>query len=45
MRSSRYIISVNNDDDAPINPICDLVIVGDLAEVLPQAAELIRARN
>lgn len=45
MRGSKYIVSVNNDEDAPINPICDLVIVGDVAEVLPQAAALIRNRS
>ena len=45
MRGSKYIVSVNNDEDAPINAICDLVIVGDVAEVLPQAAALIRDRH
>jgi len=45
MRGSKYIVSVNNDEDAPINPICDLVIVGDVAEVLPQATTLIRNRH
>jgi len=35
MRSSRYVVSVNNDDDAPIKEISDLFIVGDLAAILP----------
>jgi len=42
MRSSRYVISVNNDDDAPIKEISDLFIVGDLAAVLPAAAQKLK---
>ena len=44
MRSSRYVVSVNNDDDAPIKEISDLFIVGDLAAVLPAAAQKLKAR-
>jgi len=45
MRSSRYVISVNNDDDAPIKEISDLFIVGDLAAVLPAAAQKLKSRS
>jgi len=45
MRSSRYVVSVNNDDDAPIKEISDLFIVGDLAAVLPAAAEKLKSRS
>jgi len=33
---------VNNDPDCPLFEIADLAVVGDLHEVLPQAAERIR---
>ncbi|MFF5791414.1 electron transfer flavoprotein subunit alpha/FixB family protein [Paeniglutamicibacter sp. NPDC012692] len=45
MQSSTYIVAVNKDPDAPVFEIADLGIVGDLAEVLPQAAAEIRRRK
>lgn len=45
MQTSKYIIAVNKDVDAPVFEIADLGIVGDLAKVLPQAAAEIRRRR
>ncbi|MGL3805000.1 electron transfer flavoprotein subunit alpha/FixB family protein [Paeniglutamicibacter sp. R2-26] len=45
MQSSTYIVAVNKDPDAPVFEIADLGIVGDLAQVLPQAAAEIRRRK
>lgn len=45
MQTSKFIIAINKDVDAPVFEIADLGIVGDLAKVLPQAAEEIRRRQ
>ncbi len=45
MQASQVIVAVNNDPEAPIFEICDFAVVGDLAEVLPQAAAKIRAHR
>ncbi|MFD1375729.1 electron transfer flavoprotein subunit alpha/FixB family protein [Micrococcus antarcticus] len=45
MQTSKFIIAINKDVDAPVFEIADLGIVGDLAKVLPQAAEEIRRRK
>lgn len=45
MQASQVIVAVNNDPEAPIFEICDFAVVGDLADVLPQAAEVIRAHK
>lgn len=39
MQSSKIIIAVNNDEDAPIFEIADFGVVGDYAEVIPQLTE------
>lgn len=36
MDESAMIISINTDEDAPINAIADYVVTGDIAEVLPK---------
>lgn len=45
MQTSKCIIAINKDVDAPVFEIADFGIVGDLAKVLPQAAEEIRRRQ
>lgn len=42
MQASEIIVAVNSDPECPIFDICDFAIVGDLAEVLPQATEVLR---
>lgn len=36
MMESATIISINNDDNAPINHIADYVITGDVADIIPK---------
>ena len=43
MKSSKRIIAINKDKDAPIFQFADLGIVGDALKVLPQITEAIRA--
>ena len=45
MSSSKYIVAINKDADAPIFKITDYGIVGDVFEVLPKLTEKIKARN
>lgn len=45
MQASQVIVAVNSDPEAPIFEICDFAVVGQLAEVLPQAAAEIRRRR
>lgn len=44
MQASQVVVAVNNDPEAPIFEICDFAVVGDLADVLPQAAAALRDR-
>lgn len=45
MQTSKTIVAVNKDDEAPIFELVDFGVVGDLKEVLPQATEEIRKRK
>lgn len=45
MQTSKCIVAINKDEDAPIFEIADFGIIGDLRQVLPQAAEEIRRRR
>ncbi len=45
MQASEIIVAVNSDPECPIFEICDFAVVGDLADVLPQAAASLRAHQ
>ncbi len=45
MQTSKTIIAVNKDEEAPIFEIADLGIVGDLFKVAPQLTEALKARK
>ena len=45
MQTSKTIIAVNKDEEAPIFEIADLGIVGDLFKVSPQLSEAVKTRK
>ena len=45
MQTSKTIVAVNKDDEAPIFELVDFGVVGDLHTVLPAAAEAIEKRK
>lgn len=45
MGSSKLIIAINKDKEAPIFSFCDLGVVGDLNVILPQLTEKIKQRK
>ena len=45
MKSSKVIISINKDPEAPILQISDLGVVGDIFKVLPRLVEEIKKRK
>ena len=45
MQSSGTVVAINKDGNAPIFEFSDLGVVGDLHQVVPKLAELVRARK
>jgi electron transfer flavoprotein alpha subunit len=45
MQTSKTIVAINKDSEAPIFELADFGVVGDLHKVLPKATELVTARK
>ena len=45
MQGSGTVVAINKDANAPIFEYSDLAVVGDLHEIVPKLAELVRARR
>ena len=45
MQGSGTVVAINKDSNAPIFEYSDLAVVGDLHEIVPKLAELVRARR
>jgi electron transfer flavoprotein alpha subunit len=45
MQNSGAIVAINKDPNAPIFDFADFGVVGDLNQVAPRLAELVRARR
>jgi electron transfer flavoprotein alpha subunit len=45
MRSAGIIVAINKDGNAPIFEFCDLGVVGDLFQIIPELTKLVKERK
>ena len=45
VQTAETIVAINKDPDAPIAEFADLMVVGDLFEILPRLTDAINARR
>ncbi|WP_370894726.1 electron transfer flavoprotein subunit alpha/FixB family protein [Janibacter sp. GXQ6167] len=45
MQTSKTIVAINKDEEAPIFELVDFGVVGDLFQVLPQATDAVKAKK
>ena len=45
MQTSKSIIAINKDKDAPVFSFCDIGVVGDLKVIIPELTKLVEARK
>jgi len=45
VQTAGTIVAINRDAEAPIAEFADLMVVGDLFEIVPRLTEAVRARK
>ncbi len=45
MQSSKTIVAINKDPNAPIFEVSDLAVVGEVEAIVPKLTELLRQRT